>query len=532
MSRRSSKRLILVVEDDPGDARLLCEMLQAQDPLDTELTLVESMSGAEDHLAQFGVDVILLDLHLADAEGLDAVRRAHTAAPHVPIVVISGLDDESLATQALQEGAQDYLIKGQIDAHNVLRAVGYAIERTILEDARRAGEHRLLQAQKLESVGRLAGGIAHDFNNMLFAISGHAELLAHDLASTDPKGLDRVSLAESVSAISVAAARAGALTAQLLAFSRQKPVSVAVVDLNATVTAIEPLIRGLIGEHLRLTVSLDPWAGRIVADLGQIEQIVVNLIVNARDAMPSGGTVAIETGNVEVLRAEAMSYADAAPGPYVFLEVTDSGVGMDLETLERIFEPFFTTKDVGKGTGLGLATTYGIVQQAGGHIRVRSEAGQGATFRLYFPRVEDAVETRPLAPSPTAVGEGRVMVVEDELAVREMVARLLRLAGYEVLTAAGGSEAIDLAQRSHPVDVIVTDVIMPNQSGVALAEEMMDRFPSIGVVLLSGYLPESLDLDHITERGATFVNKPVTSNDLVQAVDAAVARSRATAVTT
>jgi len=519
------KRLLLVVEDNPGDVRLLREMLHAQGSHDSILTQVESMGEAERYLTSGTVDVILLDLGLPDAQGLDAVRRAHAAAPHIPLVVLTRLDDESLAVQALQEGAQDYLIKGQIESRSLLRALRYAIERKVLEDGRRAGESQLLQAQKLESVGRLAGGIAHDFNNMLFAISGYAELLTQDLVAAHPSELDRSGLLQSVKAISDAAKRAGALTGQLLAFSRQQMVVAQVVDMNAAITTIAPMIRQLIGEHLRLTLDLDPGAGRILADPSQIDQILVNLVVNARDAMPAGGTVTIKTGTASASHADlADLVTDAAA--FVSMEVTDTGVGMDLATREHMFEPFFTTKDIGKGTGLGLATTHGIVDQAGGRIKVRSEPGQGSTFRLFFPRVTDSIEAGPAIQDMHVAGVGRVLVVEDDAAVREMVGRLLERAGYDVLEATDGVEAMAVTRLKPPLDAIVTDVVMPNMSGVALAEAMIDRYPSIGVVLLSGYAPDHLDLERVMAQGAIFVAKPVSAEGLMQAVRVAVDASR------
>jgi len=518
LREKSFKRLLLVVEDNPGDARLLREMFNDQDANQTEVTHVESMSEAEIHLAEHPVDVILLDLGLPDARGLEAVQRTQVAAPRVPLVVLTGLDDEALAVQALQQGAQDYLIKGQIEGRGLLRALRYAIERKTLEDARKAAENQLLQAQKLESVGRLAGGIAHDFNNMLFAISGYAELLSEDLASADPAAWDRPALLTSVHAISHAADRATSLTAQLLAFSRQQSVSLNVLDLNSSVTQIEPMVRQLIGKQMRLVVHLDAEAGYIRADGGQIDQILVNLVVNARDAMPDGGTVTIESGNAAFLDSAATRLLDVTPGSYVFLAVTDTGIGMDRATRDHMFEPFFTTKDVGKGTGLGLATIYGIVNQAGGHIHVDSEPGNGSAFKLYFPRVDEGIDERDPVPVLPMVGAGRILVVEDDPAVRDIVARLLERAGYVVVSAADGIDALETAGRSAPIDVLVTDVIMPNGSGIELAEQMMDAYPHIGVVLLSGYTAETLDLDRVVGRGARFVPKPVTQSQLLQAV--------------
>ena len=523
------RRLLLVVEDNPGDARQLREIFNDGGSHNAELTHVACMIDAEKHLAERPVDIILLDLGLPDAQGLEAVRRTHAAAPNIPLVVLTGLDDESVALQALQQGAQDYLIKGQVDAHGLLRALRYAIERKTSEDAGKAAENQLLQAQKVESLGRLAGGIAHDFNNLLFAVHGYAELLTQDLGSKDAVRLDPDRLLLSVNEISRAAERATALTAQLLAFSRRQIVTMNVLDVNAAVAKIEPMVRQLIGEDLQLVVSLDASAGHICADGGQIDQIIVNLVVNARDAMPDGGTVTIESGNAVFDDAAARGQGGATPGSYVFLAVRDTGVGMDPTTRDHFFEPFFTTKVVGRGTGLGLATTQGIVTQAGGHISVDSEPGNGSSFILYFPRVEGAVDERPAVPVVKLVGAGRVLVAEDDPAVRDITTRFLERAGYDVHAVADGTEAMAAAEQAPPFDVLVTDIVMPNMSGIQLAERMMDEYPRVGVVLLSGYTTESLELRHATERGATFLLKPVTSTQLLQAVLRGIASRRAIA---
>jgi PAS domain S-box-containing protein len=394
---------------------------------------------------------------------------------------------------------------------------------------RKAAENQLLQAQKLESIGRLAGGIAHDFNNMLFAIHGYAELLTQDLAKENRAGFDPDGALLSVKAISDASERAAALTGQLLAFSRQQVVAMKVVDINKAVATIEPMLNQLIGGNRGLVLKLAPEAGHIRADEGQIGQIVVNLVVNARDAMPDGGTVTIETGNVTFDERYTMEHFAVAPGQYVLLAVSDTGVGMDRETREHIFEPFFTTKEVGQGTGLGLATAYGIVHQAGGHVWLYSEPGRGSTFKLYFPSVEAEVEQPTARPVTPTLGVGTVLVAEDEPAVRGMTTQLLRRAGYEVIAVGDGIEAMAAAESAERIDVLVTDVVMPNLSGIELAEQMMDRYPMMGVVLLSGYTAETLDLERITADGATFVSKPISSNQLLEAVLQAVASRRAAA---
>ena len=384
--------------------------------------------------------------------------------------------------------------------------------------ARKAMENQLLQALKLESIGRLAGGIAHDFNNMLFAIRGYAELLEEDLAG---ETLDRAEASRNVAAIGDAADRAAALTAQLLAFSRQQVVSAREVDLNEAIRSVEPMARRLIGEHIHLRMVLDAGAGAVRIDPGQLDQILLNLVVNARDAMLEGGTVTIETANIDLDDTYAAEHLEVLPGPYVMLSVTDTGVGMDRSVQEHIFEPFYTTKELGKGTGLGLATIYGIVRQASGHIWLYSEPGVGTVFKLYFPRVQAGprVPAGEGAPTEHEVSAGRVLVVEDEPAVRTMTTRHLERAGYRVTAVGDGEEAIAAVESlGEPIDVLVSDVIMPNMSGIKLAELILERYPSVGLVLLSGYTAETLDLERVTTRGAIFLAKPSTAAQLLDAV--------------
>ena len=392
--------------------------------------------------------------------------------------------------------------------------------------ARKAAEHQLLQAQKLESIGRLAGGIAHDFNNVLFAIKGYAELLAEDLSPDRRSDLDPDEALNNVSAITVAATRAATLTAQLLAFSRQQVVNPEVLELNAAIEIVEPMLRPLIGEHIELLVHLGRDTGRLRMAQGQLDQILVNLVVNARDAMPDGGTITIETGNVELDAAYVAEHLDALPGPYVYLVVSDTGQGMDPETRDHVFEPFYTTKAQGRGTGLGLATIYGIMHQAGGHVWLYSEPGIGSTFKLYFPRVDaPAVAPHVARAARRAVGSGTVMVVEDESSVRDMTTIVLRRAGYDVHSVADGAEAIQrLEELTAPIDVLVTDVVMPGMSGIELAEQVLDRYPTAGVVLLSGYTAETLDLERVMSRGGIFLTKPAPTEELLAAVASAADR--------
>ena len=390
--------------------------------------------------------------------------------------------------------------------------------------ARKAAETQLLQAQKLESIGRLAGGIAHDFNNILFAIRGFGGMLSEDLDPEMRGEFDFDAARSSVDGITGAAERASSLTAQLLAFSRRQIVNPRMVDLNASVRAVEPMLRRLIEENVHLSLVLNPTIGSIRADPGQIDQVLVNLVVNARDAMPEGGTIAITTDRVEFEESDTVEHFEAAPGRYVQLAVSDTGHGMDEQTREHIFEPFFTTKGVGEGTGLGLATTYGIVRQAGGHIWLYSEPGQGSTFKLYFPEFEStAVESAPAKVPRRGSRHGTVMVVEDDPSVREMTSRLLERTGYRVLLMSDPIAALTMVSEGNvEIDLLVSDVVMPRMSGIQLAERMLALYPDLGVVLLSGYLAETLDLSMLTARGARFVSKPVSSRAFLVAVDEAM----------
>lgn len=414
----------------------------------------------------------------------------------------------------------------EISLSPVVTDDGIEVFATVVDiTARKAAETQLLQAQKLESIGRLAGGIAHDFNNMLFAIRGFGEMLTEDLAPDRRDQFDHDAALGSVKAITAAADRAAALTLQLLAFSRRQVVSPRTIDLNMSVQSIEPMLRRLIEEHIRLEISLETGIGMIRADPSQVDQILLNLVVNARDALPEGGTVTITTRATEFEEQDASEHFEASPGKYIQLAISDTGIGMDRETRAHIFEPFFTTKELGKGTGLGLATIYGIVHQLGGHIWLYSEPGQGSTFKLYFPLHEAPADVVPSAPSPVAAQRtGTVMVVEDEETVREMTTMLLERAGYQVVSVPDGVAALTvISEGTIDLDVLVTDVIMPRMSGVKLAERLIERYPSIGLVLLSGYLAETLDLSFVISRGARFVSKPVASREFLAAVDEAMA---------
>jgi two-component system cell cycle sensor histidine kinase/response regulator CckA len=411
----------------------------------------------------------------------------------------------------------------EISLSPVLTENGQRVYATVIDiTARKALENELLQAQKMESIGRLAGGIAHDFNNMLSAISGYANLLLSDL--DDPgTPLDRDGIRTSVHEIESAARRAAALTSRLLAFSRQQVLAPRVLDVRETIRSIEPLVRRLVGEQIQLVINLDPKTGRIRADPGQLEQITVNLAINARDAMPHGGTITIETSNSLMTEAYAAEHYAVEPGDYVVISIADSGVGMDRATREHIFEPFFTTKEQGKGTGLGLATMYGVVRQSGGHVWLYSEPGLGTTFKIYFPRVDAPVDLAESAPAVgTSRGTGTVLLVEDEESVRQLITLVLERAGYTVLVTRDANEALGMLDRVPDVVALISDVVMPGMSGPELARKTLERRPGLGIVLLSGYMPDALEIDDLLAGGAKFVGKPFTPRELTTQVNDAI----------
>jgi PAS domain S-box-containing protein len=371
---------------------------------------------------------------------------------------------------------------------------------------RRQLEGDLLQAQKMDAVGQLASGVAHDFNNMLTAIRGYADLLM--LRSADCPENQR-----ELEEIVKASDRAAGLTQQLLAFSRKQVLQTAVADMNGIIGDMEPMLRRLIGEHIDLVAILQPDLARVRVDRGQFEQVLLNLVVNARDAIPEGGTLLVETANVPAEQSAGV--------PSISIQVTDNGMGMDAETMARVFEPFFTTKEKGKGTGLGLSTVYGIVRQSGGDITVKSRPGIGTTFRIVLPAIPGertascAGEARGAWPS----GRETILLVEDEDAVRRLVAEILQEAGYTVLQARDGEKALELAGRqAGPIHLLLTDVVMPRMGGRALAGAVSGLMPDTLILYMSGYTTETAIRDGAVERGIAFLQKPFTPDGLVRKV--------------
>ncbi len=435
-----------------------------------------------------------------DSAVIDAFRRALGEGRHLPLIErrILCLDGTVITAELAVSPMTDHASAAmQVILHDIT-------ERKHLEE-------RVRQANKMEAVGQLAGGVAHDFNNMLTIIAGHGDLLAEDSTLTDDQR-------RSIEQIRQACIRASSLTAQLLAFSRRQVMQPKVLNLNDVVANMEPMLRPLVGEHITLFTVLSPGLGHVRADPNQLEQVLINLTMNARDAMPDGGTLTVETGGCD-LDEDGISRQrlDARPGRYVSLRVADTGVGMDEDTLARIFEPFFTTKPKGKGTGLGLSTVYGIIKQSGGSIGVRSRPGQGASFTIYLPRVEEpACAEITDTESPGAFeGTETVLVAEDEPGVRSLVHASLRLKGYTVLEAGNGTEALALAERhSGPIHLLLTDVIMPQMNGRELSERLKARRPGLKVLFMSGYTDDAVLRHGVVTEDLQFIQKPFTPSAL------------------
>jgi signal transduction histidine kinase len=393
--------------------------------------------------------------------------------------------------------------------------IGQFGERTRAEEALRLAEAQLRQAQKMEAVGRLAGGVAHDFNNLLTVIRGYSELILSRLAPADPARRE-------MEEVKKAADRAAGLTSQLLAFSRRQFVATKIVDLNAIVMNMDGMLRRLLGEDIiDLCADLEPHLGSIKADPGQIEQVIMNLAVNARDAMPTGGQLTIQTRNVTIGKGPRRETLMLDKGTYVLLAIRDTGHGMSEETQSHLFEPFFTTKEKGKGTGLGLSTVYGIVKQSGGTIGIESTPGLGTTCKIFFPKVDEIAQAAPVTNGAVgrAIGRETILVVEDDPSVRGLVQEALRLSGYEVLVARHGIEALlSGAKHPGPIHLLLTDVAMPQMSGPEVAEKLTVVRPEIKVLYMSGYPDHPVFEQGGINRDTAFLQKPFTPHLLTQKV--------------
>jgi signal transduction histidine kinase len=518
--RQGSPRLlrVLIVEDSEDDTTLLLAELR-RGGYDVTWRRVETGEELIVQLAADTWDLVISDHNLPQFNAPAALSIVRERAGDLPFIIVSGSIGEDQAVAGMRAGANDYLLKGQLArltpaVERELAEVSQRCRREEVEQALRRTEEQLRQAQKMEAVGRLAGGIAHDFNNLLTAILGYSELFLADMAS-DAAG--RADIEE----IRKAGERAASLTQQLLAFSRQQVLEPRVVNLNDILTNVEKLLRRVIGEDVELRIDLDPALRPVRVDPGQIEQVLMNLAINARDAMSNGGHLSVQTRLRLLAQPLHVQEVILAPGSYACVTVTDTGTGIPPEIALRIFEPFFTTKGPGKGTGLGLSTVYGIVRQSHGSIVVDSQPGSGTAFGIYLPCVDEPLEKNsPGADMQVSFkGSETVLVVDDEAAIRDLVRKALEAHGYRVLSAPDGVEALRIvAAHEAPIHLLVTDVIMPRMGGRELAARLVKERSIVPVLFLSGYPDASHPEMAIPQDAQAFLKKPFTPTTLARGV--------------
>jgi signal transduction histidine kinase/ActR/RegA family two-component response regulator len=522
---------LLHLEDDPVDAELITTTL-IEGGIPCQSQLVDTHKAFTAALKEGRMDLILADYSIPGFDGMTALTLARQHCPDVPFLFVSATIGEELAIDAMHQGATDYVLKQRLgrlvpSVQRALRELDNQAERKRAEEALRQSEKQFRQSQKMEAVGRLAGGIAHDFNNLLTVIMGYSQVLLTELGPQHPL---RGKIEETLKA----GERAATLIRQLLTFSSKQSLDPKILSLNTAVMSLETMLRRLIGDDIRLVSKLDQTNGRLRADQAQLEQVLVNLVVNARDAMPKGGTLTIETAQVELIRSPVYYLTPLPPGSYVRLAVSDTGCGMDRKTQSHIFEPFFTTKEEGKGSGLGLSTVFGIVTQCGGAIDVTSRVGHGTRFDLYFPRVEsEVIPTAPTQPlGQPQRGTETILLVEDEPSVRVLLRDELRKLGYRVLEAKNGIEACLLAtQQAGSFQLLLTDVVMPGMAGRELAQHLSVINQDLRTLFISGYMDDVGIMAGLEEGTSSFLQKPFTPEVLAQAVrnllDANVPSNRA-----
>ena len=515
----SASLRVLIVEDSEDDTALVVRELR-RGGYDVTYERVDSPAALDEAVGKMEWDVVICDYSMPHFSGTDALRLLREKGSEVPFIFLSGTIGEETAVTALKQGAQDYLMKD-----NMKRLIP-AIQRELREKEERRQrkdlEQRVQRLQKFESIGRLAGGIAHDFNNSLGVILGWAQL-----GEEKTEAVSRDQLRETFHRIGDAARHSAGLTTQLLAFARRQVLQPRNINLNELVSETTTLLQSAVGAGIEFRVSLAPDLNSIRADPSQIHQVLMNLCLNARDAIPKGGRVLVETQNAEVEEEFCKKYPYAKPGRYVLLSVSDTGVGMDAATLEHIFEPFFTTKEMGKGTGLGLATVYGIVKQHEGFLNVVSEPGRGSMFLVYFPANFEVQEVAKVPRMSRARGgHETILLAEDNEALQELTRRTLNALGYRVIAVSNGEEAVrEFTANHNRIDLVLLDVSMPILDGTEAYLQMREIRCDLPAVFATGHTTESVLLSSLVKGGAAILQKPYPLSDLGRVVRELLDRS-------
>jgi len=500
---------IILIEDNPGDSRLIKEYLKDCGTSVYEVTEFNCLEKIFQNASEIDTDIILLDLSLPDSSGLNTLIKVFSNFPQTAIVVLTGLNNEDLAIEAMRHGAQDYLVKDQIDTVLLSRTIRYAIERKKSIDEKTELEFKLRQSQRMESIGTLAGGIAHDFNNILFPILGYTDMLLMKISEDSP-------LRDSLNKINTSALRAKDLVRQILSFARQEPNELILMKLQPIVKEALKLIRSTIPTTIDIKQDINPDCGVIKADPTQIHQIVMNLTTNAYHAMEeTGGELKVSLKEIQ-LGEDDVIMPDLEPGDYACLTVSDTGTGMDKTILEKIFDPFFTTKAVGKGTGMGLSVVHGIVNSMKGSIHVYSEPGKGTQFNVYFPIEKSAFEKQSIQPEePVRTGTERIFLVDDEDPIIEMEKQVLEHLGYQVTSCNSSTKALETFwDNPDKFDLVITDLAMPNMPGDKLAVALTEIRSDIPILLCTGF-SETMSEEKAASLGIKgFLLKPIVMKDL------------------
>jgi signal transduction histidine kinase len=521
-TKRLAILLIGELDSDTFESRLLEGA--AREP---ELVHVRTAAEGRSLAAEARFDLVVVDTRVGDQDGLELVRQLRGAGVETPLLMLTEQGGEEVAVETLRAGATDYLVKAGLSAESLRRSVRYALDvshqaglRRRAEESLRLREDQLREAQHLETVATLSGGVAHEFNNLLNVVVGYADMIRRRLPPGD-------ALHRHVEHILQAAEKATVLTRQLLAFSRSQVLQPVVLEAGQLVNDLAPVVRSVLGRRVEVQLRIDPGVGCIKADRSQVDHALMNLVVNAKDAMPDGGQLVLETKNVDLDDETALPRDSAVRrGRYVLLGVADSGSGMAADVQSRAFEPFFTTKGRANATGLGLSTVVGIVRQSGGHVSLESEPGKGTSVRIYLPLVDAGGKAVALEPQKLARGDETILVVDDEKAMREVLVQALRAAGYSVTEAASGTEALQAAAaKDATIDLVLTDVMMPGMSGPELATRLRQARPGLRVVYMSGATREALrQRDDAID--APFLWKPFSTEELTQTIRQALDGAR------